>query len=178
MWKIKVTAAFNPSMRRFAPLSIICTILKMWKNTHEGVLFLVKLQAEAYDFTKSNTPPCVFLTFFKLYKWYQIAQSVSCWLGITSVMSSCAWPYPWNWTKLNSGIYEYLTTYKKSTLYLNSFWDKSLILITFGIPKHAWPYSRKLAKWICCFYHFTPLLVREITDFRESSIILFGREFL
>ena len=92
-------------------------------------------------------------------------------------MSSCAWPYPWNWTKLNSCIYEYLTTYKKSTLYLNSFWGNSLILITFGIPKHAWPYSRKLAKWICCFYHFTPLLVREITDFRESSIILFGREF-
>ena len=27
--------------------------------------------------TNSNTPPWVFLTFFKLYKWYQIAQSVS-----------------------------------------------------------------------------------------------------
>ena len=38
------------------------------KNTHGGVLILVKLQAEAYNFTKINTPPCMFFTFFKLYK--------------------------------------------------------------------------------------------------------------
>ena len=24
-----------------------------------------------------STPPCLFLTFFKLYKWYQIAQSIT-----------------------------------------------------------------------------------------------------
>ena len=46
------------------------------KNTHEGVLILVKLQAEACNFTKINTPPWVFLTFLKLYKWYQIAQRI------------------------------------------------------------------------------------------------------
>ena len=28
----------------------------------------------ACNFTKINTPPCVFFMFFKLYKWYQIAQ--------------------------------------------------------------------------------------------------------
>ena len=28
-------------------------------------------------FTKSNTPPWVFFTFFKLYEWYQIAQSTT-----------------------------------------------------------------------------------------------------
>ena len=44
--------------------------LKNVKNTHGGVLLLVKLQ-------KSNTPPWVFLTFFKLCKWHQIAQSVT-----------------------------------------------------------------------------------------------------
>ena len=33
-------------------------------NTPPGVCY----------FTKSNTPPCVFFTFFKLYKWYEIAQ--------------------------------------------------------------------------------------------------------
>ena len=27
--------------------------------------------------TKSNTPPWVFFTFLKLYKWYQIAQNIS-----------------------------------------------------------------------------------------------------
>ena len=47
------------------------------KNTHGGVILLIKLQASAYNFTKSNTPPWVFFTFFKLYKWYQIAQSVA-----------------------------------------------------------------------------------------------------
>ena len=33
------------------------------KNTHEGVLLLVKLQAKACNFTKSNTPSWVFFTF-------------------------------------------------------------------------------------------------------------------
>ena len=42
--------------------------LKNMKNTNEGVLLLVKLQAKTCDFTKSSTPPRVFFTFFKLYK--------------------------------------------------------------------------------------------------------------
>ena len=41
------------------------------------MLILVKLQAEAYNFTKINTPAWVFFTFFKLYKWYQIAQCIT-----------------------------------------------------------------------------------------------------
>ena len=48
--------------------------LKNAKNTHEGVLILVKLQAGACNFTKINTPSWVFFRFFKLHKWYQIAQ--------------------------------------------------------------------------------------------------------
>ena len=40
------------------------------------MLLLVKLQTSASNFTKSNTPPWVFFTFFKLCKQYQIAQSV------------------------------------------------------------------------------------------------------
>ena len=39
--------------------------LKNVKNTHERVLILVKLQATACSFTKINTPPLVFFTFFK-----------------------------------------------------------------------------------------------------------------
>ena len=42
------------------------------------MLLLVKLQTLACNFTKSGTPPWVFFTFLKLYKWYQISQSVSC----------------------------------------------------------------------------------------------------
>ena len=38
--------------------------LKSVKKNHGGVLL----------FTKNNTSPWVFFTFFKLYKWYQIAQ--------------------------------------------------------------------------------------------------------
>ena len=51
--------------------------LKNVKNTHGGVLLLVKLQAKVCNFTKSNTPACVFFTFFKLYEWYQIAQHIT-----------------------------------------------------------------------------------------------------
>ena len=40
--------------------------LKNVKNTHGGVLILVKLQAPACNFTKINTPQQVFFTFFKL----------------------------------------------------------------------------------------------------------------
>ena len=32
---------------------------------------------DACNFTKSNTPPRVFFTFLKLYKWYQIVQNIS-----------------------------------------------------------------------------------------------------
>ena len=65
------------------PYVMVCAIwyhlynLKNVKNTHEEVLLLVKLQALACNFTKSNTSPWVFFTFFKLHKWYQTVQSVS-----------------------------------------------------------------------------------------------------
>ena len=38
---------------------------------------LVNLQAETCIFIKSNTPPWVFFTIFKLHKWYRIAQRIS-----------------------------------------------------------------------------------------------------
>ena len=41
---------------------------KKMKDTHGGVLILVKLQAEACNFTEINAPPWLFFTFFKLYK--------------------------------------------------------------------------------------------------------------
>ena len=43
-------------------------IFKNVKKTHRGVLHIVKLQVEACNFTKSNTPPWVFFIIFKLYK--------------------------------------------------------------------------------------------------------------
>ena len=46
-----------------------------------------KLQASPCNFTKINTPPWVFFTFFKLYKWYQIAQHT------TFVNGNCIWRY-------------------------------------------------------------------------------------
>ena len=51
--------------------------LKIVKNTQREVLLLVKLQTKSFSFNKSNTPPWVFFTFFKLQKWSQIVQSVS-----------------------------------------------------------------------------------------------------
>ena len=57
-------------MKTFVMLCVIWYHLynfKNMKNTQGGVLMLVKLQALAFNFTKSNTPPWVFFTFFKLY---------------------------------------------------------------------------------------------------------------
>ena len=51
--------------------------LKNVKSTHGGVLILVKLQDKASNFTKINTALWAFFTFFKLYKWYQIAQRIT-----------------------------------------------------------------------------------------------------
>ena len=65
------------------PYMMLCAIWYHWynlrnlKNTHGGVLLLVKLQAEACNFTKSNNPPWAFFNFCKLYKWYQIVRIVS-----------------------------------------------------------------------------------------------------
>ena len=56
------SATTHSSMRHFARFGTICAILKV-KNTHGGVLLLAKLQAEACNFTKNNTPPWVFITF-------------------------------------------------------------------------------------------------------------------
>ena len=50
---------------------------KTVKNTHGAVILLVKLTAEDCNFTKSITSPWVFFTFFKLHKWYKIAQSIT-----------------------------------------------------------------------------------------------------
>ena len=41
------------------------------------MLLLVKLQAEAWNFNKINTPPWVFFTFFKIVQVYQIAQHIT-----------------------------------------------------------------------------------------------------
>ena len=51
---------------------VLCAIwyhsynLKNVRNAHRGVLLSVKLQGSACNLTKSNTPPWVFFTFFKL----------------------------------------------------------------------------------------------------------------
>ena len=59
-------------MKRFVRFTTICTI----KKTHKSLL-LVKMQAKACNFTRSNTPPWAFFVFSKLYKWYQLAQNIT-----------------------------------------------------------------------------------------------------
>ena len=51
--------------------------MKKRKNNYGGVILFVRLQTSACNLSKSNPPPAVFFTFSKLYKWYQIAQSVA-----------------------------------------------------------------------------------------------------
>ena len=61
------------------------------ENTHGGVLILLKLQASACNFTKINTPSWVFFTFFKLHKWYQIAQRTTNSISLPLNTSSFEW---------------------------------------------------------------------------------------
>ena len=49
--------------------------VKNVKNINRGVLLLVKFQTEACSFIRSNTPPWMSSTYFKLYKWCQIPLS-------------------------------------------------------------------------------------------------------
>ena len=49
----------------------ICLIKKCEKHPWRSVTF------RACNYTKSNTPPCVFFTFCKLWKCYEIAQKIS-----------------------------------------------------------------------------------------------------
>ena len=52
--------------------------LKSVKDIDGGLLFLVKLQIQSVTFLKAAPlPPWAFFTFFKLYTWYQVAQSGS-----------------------------------------------------------------------------------------------------
>ena len=71
MWKV--------SFNIFVALSDLVPFVQFKKreNTDRGVLIFAKLQASACNFTKINTPPWVFFTFLKLYKWYQIAQRIT-----------------------------------------------------------------------------------------------------
>ena len=63
--------------------TVLCAIqyhlynLKNVKKTHGGMTLLLKLQTEASNVTESITPPCVFFTFLKLYRWHQIALSIT-----------------------------------------------------------------------------------------------------
>ena len=47
-----------------------------------------------FNFTKINTPPWVFFTFFKLYKWYQIAQRTT-----HNLPKSNRWSYGKSWRR-------------------------------------------------------------------------------
>ena len=55
--------------------------LKNVKNSHGGVLLLIKLLAWACNITNSNTPPREFFMFLKFCKWYQIAKKGLMWIG-------------------------------------------------------------------------------------------------
>ena len=78
--KLALQLFFLESKTVFSPGSTLMMLCAIWyhlfhlkdvKNTHEGVLLLTKFQPLRVSLRH------VFCTFFKLYKWYQIAQSVS-----------------------------------------------------------------------------------------------------
>ena len=63
-------------MRCVARFGTICTIKKREKHPWSSVNFS-KVVGLTCNFNKINTPPWMFFTFFKLYKWYQTAQRIT-----------------------------------------------------------------------------------------------------
>ena len=61
----------------FYAICYICTIQKARKTPTEECYLLQSCSLKACIFTKSSTPPWVFFTIFKLYKWYQITQTIN-----------------------------------------------------------------------------------------------------
>ena len=93
---IKILSSWNTV---FSGLTLISEILwviwyhlcnlKNVKNTHEGVLLLVKLQTETCYFTKSNIPSSVFFTFCNGSKSRKASQLV---IRARSLVVSDLWP--------------------------------------------------------------------------------------
>ena len=82
--KCQIDTALVIYQTPFSIYEMLCAIwyhlynLKNVKTTNGGVLLLVKLQAlAACNLNKRNTSPWMFFTFFKLYKWYQIAKRIT-----------------------------------------------------------------------------------------------------
>ena len=67
---------------------------KREKHPWRSATFSKVFRLKAFTFTKNNTPPWVFFTFFKLYKWYQIAQN------ITSEFAINTWELKNSWEQL------------------------------------------------------------------------------
>lgn len=75
------STSFNFALYLYETLCTICQHLynlKNMKSTHGGVISLLKTCfQQLHPTTKSNTTPCVFFTFFRLCKWYQIDQRIT-----------------------------------------------------------------------------------------------------
>ena len=71
-----MTAIYNIIWDALRDLVPFVQFKKHEKHPWRCVTF-IKNQAEACNFIKSNSLPWVFFTFFRLYKWHQIAQSIS-----------------------------------------------------------------------------------------------------
>ena len=56
--------------------SLMALMIKRQKHQWRSDTFITKLQQSLELCYKSITPPWMFFTAFKLYKWYQITQSV------------------------------------------------------------------------------------------------------
>ena len=76
----------SANMRCFVQFGTIYKSSKMWKHQWKSFTF------SKVEGVKSNTPRWVFFTFFNLYKWCQIAQSITYWL-LNLVITRCIVPY-------------------------------------------------------------------------------------
>ena len=87
LWDVSNVSKFRKILSRSAVVRQL--VSKIYQARNQVPLYLQRIkpilkcalrnlvpfvQAKACNFTKVNTPPWVFFSFFKLYEWYEIAQ--------------------------------------------------------------------------------------------------------
>ena len=110
-WNCEMTRTYilNKYWIYFARFGTICTIYKMWHHPG-GVILLVKLLSYNIKLYLKYLSSVGFFTFFKLWKWYQIAQSVTHWICVITCFNSILWMGTFYWViiEYNWNIIEYL----------------------------------------------------------------------
>ena len=126
------------------------------------MLLLAKLQTSAWNFTKSNTPPWVFFTFFKSYTWYQIVQSLTYYLHWITSIDHIAWLFRMRTISLHNMLWWQKFEKQEDFVALIQLKESWLIPLT---SDGLWLPNLDNTKTLC-----THLIDHSIEDFHDTTL--------